>query len=122
MKKEMLEALNRQIYEETNSAYIYAGMAAWLGAQGLRGMERWMVKQVKEELEHAEKLFKYVSAHGAVVLEALPKPQTEWASALAAFQAADEHEKYITGCIKRLSEQAESLGDTETKEFLQWYI
>ena len=122
LEKEMFTALNKQIYEESNSAYIYAGMAAWLGGQKLRGMEKWMIKQVEEELEHTEKLYRYVTTHGTVTLETLSKPQNEWGSALKVFEAALEHEKYITGCIKDLAEKAEAIDDKETREFLQWYI
>ena len=118
----MLKALNYQIYEEMNSAYIYTGMASWLGSQGLRGMEKWMKKQVEEEIEHTEKIYDYVSVHGKVELKALPAPLCEWESSYVVFEKAMQHEEYITGCIEKLYGLAEEQSDEETMEFLRWFI
>lgn len=121
--KKMEEALNEQINEELFSAYLYLSMAAYFHDQGLEGMARWMELQTKEELEHALRIFRHlVERGGRVSLKALKEPQAEWESPLAAFQAAYQHERHITGKIHQLVELAQSEKDHAAFEMLQWFV
>jgi len=56
------------------------------------------------------------------VLDKIDKPTAEWESTLAAFQAALEHEQYITGRINDLVKLANDLNDYASGQFLLWYV
>jgi len=121
--KKMEDALNSQINEELFSAYLYLSMAAYFHAEGLDGMASWMRLQAKEEVEHALKIFDHlVERGGKVTLKAIAEPQREWDSPLAAFRAAYEHERYITGKIHELVDLAQAERDHAAFQMLQWFV
>ena len=59
---------------------------------------------------------------GRVKLAAIPAPETEWASPLAAFEAAYAHEQKVTGMIADLVKLAKDQSDAATSVFLQWFV
>jgi ferritin len=82
-----------------------------------------MKVQAKEEEGHAMRFFDHVvDRTGRVKLAAIEAPETEWASPLAAFEAAYAHEQKVTGLINELVKQAEGESDTATRAFLQWFV
>ena len=123
LSDKLLAALNEQITRELHSAYLYLGMAAYLEAQNLPGMAKWMRVQAQEELGHAMKIFDFVLERGAQVtlgsVEAVP---TAYESPAAAFQAALEHERSITASINALYELAQQENDYPTQVMLQWFV
>jgi len=123
LSKKMEKALNEQINAELYSAYIYLSMAAWFESQNLQGFATWMKVQNREETGHAMKLFGFViERRGRVTLAAIEEPAKEWKSPLAVFEGALEHEKYITGRIGDLVNQAIAEKDHATNAFLQWFV
>ena len=124
MLKESIEkALNKQINWELYSAYLYLSMAAYFDSINLKGFSHWMRMQFQEELNHAMKLFDYVSERGGrVVLEAIEKPPSEWKSPLDAFEAVYNHEVKVTGLINELVELALKERDHATYNMLQWFV
>jgi len=119
----MEKALNEQINEEMFSAYLYLAMSAWFESRNLPGFASWMKVQAREENTHAMKFFEYVNERrGRVVLKAIKEPGKEWKSPLAAFEAALEHEQYITGCINDLVNLAGAEKDHATANVLQWFV
>lgn len=123
MTNKMEKALNEQINEELFSSYLYLAMSAWFESQNLPGFAAWMKVQAREENTHAMKFFEYVhERRGRVVLQALKEPPQEWKSPLAAFEAALEHEQYITGRINDLMNQAVTEKDHATAGVLQWFV
>jgi ferritin len=116
-------ALNEQINAEMYSAYLYLAMAAHFESENLSGFAQWMRVQTQEEEAHARKLFDYVLERGGkVALKAIDAPPSEWKSPLAAFEAAYEHEQFITDRINKLAELAVEQNDHAAGVFLQWYI
>jgi ferritin len=116
-------AFNTQIKNELNSAYIYLGMAAYFDNEGLPGFAHWMQKQAQEEIAHAMKFYAFVyDREGSVELEGLDKPKADYESPLAAFRAAYEHEKFISGTIHRLYELAQEEHDFASRPLLHWFI
>ncbi len=116
-------ALNEQLREEMDSFYLYLAMSAYLESKNFHGMASWMSKQAQEELGHAMKFFQYIHERGGrVTLEALAKPESEWASPQAAFEAALAHERHISGCIYKLVDLAAAERDHGTANFLQWFV
>jgi ferritin len=123
MTDKMEKALNTQINEELYSSYLYLAMSAWFESQNLPGFATWMKVQAREENTHAMKLFEYVhERRGRVTLKAIKEPDKDWKSPLAAFEAALEHEQYITGCINDLVNQAVAEKDHATAGVLQWFV
>ncbi|HAZ27052.1 TPA: ferritin [Candidatus Acetothermia bacterium] len=123
IEKKLEKALNEQIREEIASAYLYLSMAAYFAADGWDGMAGWMRVQAQEEQEHAMRIFDHlVERGGRVKLHALAEPEAKWASPLAAFKAAYEHEQHITACIHSLVELAQKEKDHAAAAMLQWFV
>jgi ferritin len=123
LSKKIEKALNEQINAEMYSAYLYLAMAAWFESQNLRGFASWMKVQSREENTHAMKFFEFVNERrGTVTLKEIGAPAQEWKSPLAAFEAALEHEQYITGRINELVNLATAEKDHATAAFLQWFV
>jgi ferritin len=117
------KAFNEQVMHEFYSAYLYLSMAAWLETEGLEGMGRWMRVQVLEEMMHAMKFFDHILERGGKTeLLAIEKPPVKWASPLAAFQNALEHEEFITGKINDLMTLSLAEGDHASRTMLQWFV
>jgi ferritin len=119
----MQDAMNAQIKHETFSAYLYFSMAAYFHSRSLDGMAQWMKVQAQEEFGHALRFFNHINHRGGhIELQALEKPKTEWDSPLAAFQAALEHEEFITGKINDLAKLADVENDRAAGIMLQWFV
>ena len=75
MNKKLLDEMNVQINKEMYSGYLYLAMAAHFEEENLSGFANWMTIQAEEELEHAMKIFKFLTEVGNQirVLEARKK-------------------------------------------------
>ncbi|MCP4290218.1 MAG: ferritin [bacterium] len=123
MNEKMVAALNQQINEEYYSSYIYLAMAAYLDDSDLDGMGHWMRMQAQEEYLHAMKIFDFMVERGArIKLSAVAEPPFEWETPLAAFEAALDHERYMTDNINKLVDLAISERDHATNNIMQWYV
>jgi ferritin len=123
LEKELESTLNKQINEEMFSSYLYLSMAAHFESANLPGCANWMRVQTQEESRHAMMFFDYVNQrNGRVILTKIEAPQTEWKSALDAFDAAYEHEKHVSKCIRALVKRARQVDDDSTDNFLQWFV
>ena len=86
-------------------------------------MAQWMRAQTQEEIVHAMKFFDHLKDRdGRVEMRALAQPEKQWASPLAAFQAAYGHEQFITGKINDLVKLAQEEGDHAAGMLLQWFV
>lgn len=124
ISEEMEIGINAQIHAELESAYLYMAMAAYFDGEGLPGMRHWMKVQSREEHEHAMKLFDYLSARGGRTrFMTLDAPPPEWASPVAAFEAALEHERKITAGISALWEMAaDKTHEYTATPLLSWFL
>lgn len=123
MKKNILEALNKQIQHEQNNAHIYQGVALYFKGLNLNGLAAWMEKQVGDERGHAQRLIDHVvDRGGAVQLGALPAPKVSYESPLAAVQTVLALEKSTTGMIDTLYELAQKEKDHALEVALHWFI
>ncbi len=119
----MANELNKQINAELFSSYLYLSMAAYFENAGFKGFANWMRAQSQEEYEHAMKFYEYlISVEGKVELEAIEKPKNQWDSPLAVFEAAKEHEIYVTNLINNLVAVSLEEKDYATNIFLQWFV
>jgi len=123
MKEKMLKALNRQVREELDSAYLYLSMSAYMESVNLKGFANWLRVQTQEEISHAMKIYDFILERGdRVELDNLQKPQYDWDSPLAAFEAAYKHEVYISGLINDLVKLSFEESDFAAHTFLQWFV
>ena len=123
LDKRMQDGINGQINWEFYSGYLYLSMASKFADLGMSGGQNWMTVQYQEELAHARIMFDYVLTRGGrVVLDAIEKPETEWADGLKMFEEALAHEEKVTARIHDLASLALELKDHATYNFLQWFI
>jgi ferritin len=121
--KKIEEAFSEQIKFELESAYIYLSMAAYFDTDGFPGMGQWMRAQVQEEVTHAMRFYKHIVERGGHVLfHPIAVPPQDWKSPLAAFEAAYEHEKFITAKIDGLMKLSLAENDHASRTMLQWFV
>jgi ferritin len=123
LKDTMLTALNDQINAEMFSSYLYLSMESYFQSISLNGFAAWMRAQAQEEMMHGMKIYDFVNERGGrVILEAIAKPDSVWASPLAAFEAVQKHEEHVTSLINNLVDLAITEKDHATNNFLQWFV
>lgn len=123
ISKRMSEALNKQFYEEFNSAYVYNSMSAYFLHKSLDGFSTWMKKQAGEEERHAARIHQYLNNHAERVFYAkLPEPRAEWTNPTEVFENSLKHERHISKCIHDLVRLAREDKDLSTESFLDWYV
>ena len=123
LNQKIEKAINEQINAELYSAYLYLSMQAYFESLNLPGLAKWMYAQTQEEVMHAMKFYNFIIERGGkIVLEAIDKPQTEWDSPLAAFEAAYQHEQKVTARINNLMNMVIEEKDHATNSFLQWFV
>ncbi|PIT84908.1 ferritin [Candidatus Micrarchaeota archaeon CG10_big_fil_rev_8_21_14_0_10_45_29] len=123
MKTIMQKAFNEQMGKENESAYIYLALSAQCEAMDLKGMAKWLRVQGDEELEHAMKFYTHLADRNAkIAFEKIDKPKAAPNTPLGVFEAAYEHEKYITKCIHELVDLANKHNDPEALSFLDWFV
>ncbi len=123
LSKKMENALNEQINAEFYSAYLYLSMSAYCESIDLPGFANWMLAQSQEENEHGMRLFNFVhDRDGAVKLDKIDKPESEFGTILDMFNKVLEHEKYVTKRIHDLYKLAVEEADYPTQVELQWFI
>ncbi len=117
------DALNKQIGEELNSAYIYLSMSIWLKEHSFNKLSSWYFAQYNEELPHAYKFMNYIiDVGGTAKIPAIPEPKSDWTSVKEIVETGYAHEQYITGKIHELVTLAEELKDYNPRELLQWFV
>ena len=122
-KKEVLDAINRQINKELYSAYLYLSMSAFIEIKSFHGMAHWLKEQSKEEVKHAMRLYKHIiDREGNVELYQIAEPPKSWKSHIDVFEKAYEHEVEITLSIHKLVEIAEMHKDRAAYAMLQWFV
>ena len=123
MKKEMAEALNKQVNAELYSSYLYLAMESYFQSISLSGFAAWMRAQVQEELFHGMKIYDYIHERGGKArLEAIARPEEKWESPLIAFEHVLTHEQHVTALINNLIDVALDVRDHAAKAFLDWFI
>jgi ferritin len=123
LNAKMEKALNEQINKEIFSSYLYLSLAAYYETLNLSGFAAYYKVQANEEYAHAMKIYDHIHTRGGKVeLEAIAKPQVEWAGALDGLKAAFEHEQFISKSIFSLVDLANELKDHSTNTFLNWFV
>ncbi|MBL7156632.1 MAG: ferritin [Candidatus Omnitrophica bacterium] len=123
LSKKILENLSEQMNKEIYSGYFYLGMSDYAASTGLGGFANWFYAQWKEEIAHAKVILNYINKNGQrAMLKAIDEPPQDFTSGQDLFEKTLAHEKKVTGLIKALVELARTEKDTETENFLQWFV
>lgn len=123
LNKELLDALNKQLNQELQNAYLYLAIASYFDSVGLRGFAHYFKIQAKEEIEHAMKIYNYINSRGQrVELFDIPLAKKGWNSIVDVVREFYEAEKNNTERIWSLVDLARKHGDKATETFLQWFI
>ncbi len=123
MKKEMQNALNKQVAMEEFASRSYLALALWAEETGFEGAAQFFYKQTVEEREHMMKFIKYIlEVGGSPVIsdygEPIPRPK----SFKNLFEIALKHEQAVTKSIHKMVDMAARDKDHPTFNFLQWFV
>ena len=123
LSQKLQDAINEQISSEFYSAHLYLSMAAYCDTLSLGGFAHWLKLQYSEELEHALKLFDFITDRGGrVALQAIEQPPIEFESVTSVMQMALEHERKVTAMIDSLYELALDERDYSAHVLLEWFV
>lgn len=115
--------LNEQINKEMYSAYLYLDFANYFTEQTLDGFANWFTVQAQEEMDHAMLFLQYMQNNGVkVTLEAIAKPDKVCTNVVDPLNFSLEHEKFVTASIHNIYDEAYSVKDFRTMQFLDWFI
>jgi ferritin len=99
----IVDAVNKQIRLEFESAFLYLAFSGNLRQFGLPGMGHWMREQFREECGHALRFVTHLENRRAcVVIPLIAAPVYEWQTPLDLFRLALSHERRITASIHEL--------------------
>ena len=103
LNKAIADKLNEQINLEFYSSNVYLQMSSWCSKHGYEGAAAFLLRHADEELEHMQKLFKYVSeTSGMPLLGKIDAPKNDYKSLKEVFETTLEHEKFITSKTKTI--------------------
>lgn len=123
LKKNVEEALIKQIKLEEESSRVYMAMASWCESNGFPGAARFLYKHSDEERFHQTKFIHYVNDRGGhALLKQLDMPGNQYKSLQDVFEQVLKHELHVTESINELYHLSTQEKDYTTGQFLQWYI
>lgn len=115
-------AMNDQLQQELQSAYVYLGMSAYAEQHSFPGMGQWLRSQWEEELAHAMKFYNFILDRGSnVQLKTLEGPASQYSSMLDVFEQALEHERSVTRSINHLYALVAEEKDFASQAWLDWF-
>jgi len=123
IKKNVQDAINKQINRELYSSYLYLSMSAYFESVNLSGFAHWMRAQADEEQKHAMKFYEcLVDRGGRVKLLEIETPPFNWKSSLDVFEQVYKHEQHVTSLINALVELSIAEKDNAIVNLLQWFV
>ncbi len=123
MKKNINEALNKQVTLEAESSHIYLAMASWAERNGYQGVANFLYQHSDEERIHMLKLIRFINEReGIAIIPSIQQPKDNYKNLIEIFQNILEHEINVTNEINKLVEITLKEKDFTTHHFLQWYV
>lgn len=123
LKSKVEKILNEQVKKEAYASFLYLAMAGWADNQGYPGISKWFFAQAAEENEHMLKVIDYINERGGkVIIPAIEQPPSKWKNVREAFEAALEHEKYVSNSIDKIVTLVLAEKDYATHNWIQWFV
>lgn len=123
LTKNLGKALNRQLMEDLNSAYVYLDLSVRLEFFHVPGAARWMRTLSNEELDRAAKILDFLTCNGfSVRFGKLGKPSVSGiADPEDVFKAALKQKNSAAGRLKELSNLAITESDFPAFDLLKGF-
>ena len=123
LSAKITKVLNQQIKLEISSSYSYLAMAGYFDNEDLYGFAHFFRLQAKEELEHAMKIYDYMTKRAALpTLEPIDAPKGKFANPAEAFELGLTHERKVTVEINKVMDLAMAESDHATRVLLNWFV
>ncbi len=123
LKTKVEQILNEQVKKEAYASFLYLSMASWADHEGYPGIAKWFYAQAAEENEHMLKVIGYINERGGkAIIPSLEQPPATWQNVKEAFEAALEHEKYVSDSIDKIVELTLIEKDYATNSWVQWFV
>lgn len=120
---ELLTAMNNQVTNEFQAAYIYTQLSFEMDRLSLSGMRDWFKAQAGEERVHAEKFATHIlDREEKVVLQTFEVNVPKIETALDAFKAALAHEQKVSAEIREIVRIADEVKDYDSRTLLNWFL
>lgn len=113
--------LNAQVGNELSASYRYAMLAALFAARGLDGFAQRFEGQASDEIEHAQRVYRYLVDTGTtLILPAIPAPVfADVADVAGMTLAALDQEKAVTADWAKIGEMAKAQNNGATTKLAQ---
>lgn len=124
MNQKLIKAVNVQISDEFDSAFLYLSMSVCCGGRlGLPGFAHWLRNQYEEELSHALRFIDYMQQRMMIPsIRGVSIPEKDFGTAEHIFIAVLENEEMVTKLINSLYELSIKEKDYALQVELQWFI
>ncbi|MDR0555521.1 MAG: ferritin [Holosporaceae bacterium] len=121
--KRVHEALNKQICDDFEIAYLYISMSSILKNMGLGGCARWVTNQSQKKYKRALKIFEHMQDRNSKVkLNPIAAPKQEWRAPLHIFEEMQRREQRISASLDAIYEITQAEKDYQSQCFLAWFI
>lgn len=123
MNENVAKVLEEQINKELFSAYLYLTFADYYEERGLKGFANWYEIQVKEEVDHAMAIRRYLLDNDyKPTMLAIEKPSMRFENDLDPLKAGLAHEEYVTSLIHHCYEVAQEAHDIRALQMLDYFV
>lgn len=123
LKKNVQNALNKQVKIEGESSQYYLYMASWSENKGYPGSAEFLYRQSADERFHMLKLIRYINERGGTAeVPALKQPNVEIKNLAFIFKDLLKQEISVTQSIEEVVELTLKEKDYVTHNFMQWYV
>jgi ferritin len=122
-KKNLMDALNRQIAMEEYASRSYLALALWADEASFEGAAAFFYKQAEEEREHMMKFIRFIlDIGGSPVISTFPEELPKAKSFKDLFEIGLKHEKAVTKSIHKMYDMAMKDKDYPVVNFLNWFV
>jgi ferritin len=123
LKPEIVNILNKQIFNEFQSAQIYFGMSSCVDGKGLSNFGKLFLKYGHEEMTHMKKIHEYLMDRNCKpIIPSLPEVKQEYIDLRDVLTASLEHEIQVTANWNSIAEIALKSCDHMTYSFAKWFL
>jgi ferritin len=122
-KKNVLDALNKQVAMEEFAARSYLNLALWADHAGFEGAAKFFYAQTEEERGHMFKIIQFMlDIGGKPLVIDFKEPLPQCKSFKNLFEIGLSHEKAVSKSIHNLVDLSIKENDHATSNFLQWFV
>lgn len=122
-KKNLLDALNRQIAMEEFASRSYLALALWADEASFEGAAAFFYQQAEEEREHMKKFIRFVlDIGGSPAISTFPEELPKAKSFKNLFEIGLKHERAVTKSIHKIYDMALKDKDYAAVNFLNWFV